>query len=183
MYVNGYALRAALSEAKLRLDAQAKTFKDSLMAFPDEVKPDPVATEREISKLEWLISEIEVAQLGYNTSVSILLAWPGNAPKTVTLAQAVKLMGPAGRLAKLWREAASPTQDRYSYRETTRDKDAIVAHSTVGRAQAVELNSQRSKSLAALRAAIAAGNAALRDISIATPVADFIEPFVIQPIK
>ena len=69
------------------------------------------------------------------------------------------MVGGAGRLEKMWRSASTPTTDRYSYREETRNKDAIVAERQISFDDAAAYARTASKRAAALRAAIAKGNA------------------------
>jgi hypothetical protein len=169
--VNGYALRAALTEARLRLDAVSRMFKDSVMAFPGEEKPSPKSLDEEIVGLDDLISEIETAQATYNLKVRA-----GEMP----LIRAVKLVGPRGRNAKLWREAAAPSHERYGggYYEHTRDKDSIVAAPQIDRRAALDIANTKASQLAALRAAIATANATPVEIDISESASEYVRKFV-----
>lgn len=83
----------------------------------------------------------------------------------ITLAAAVKMLGGAGRVAKMWREAVADKEDRYGYRnERERNKDTEIAQKRVPYDEALKEANKADGFAGALRAAIATGNATLVDI-------------------
>jgi len=153
MKIDGAMLKQAIREARTERDSAAARFTPSLTAFPNESKPDPRKLAEAYQAAENRLAILQVAQTRYNLEVQVTVQG-----EQMSLLQAIKLVGGAGRLDKMWRSASTPSQDRYNYREETRDKDAIVAERQVSYDEAAGFTKTASRRANALRAAIDKGN-------------------------
>lgn len=158
MKVTGYKLREALRRWQLRRDTAAGQFDKSLMAFEGEDKPKPEAIADAVLKAEAAIALLQTAQTRYNIMVGVEVADVGR----LTLLGCVKLIGGLARVEKLWRNAAGTEKKGRSIYDLVhgRDKDQLVAKRTVSFDEAAKLAEGIGRQLAALRVAIATGNAA-----------------------
>ncbi len=93
--------------------------------------------------------------------------------ETITLLQAVKQVGGAGRVANLWKSVADASTlsrrsryDPYGGGPAVRDPEQEVAKAQVTAQEAIELTKAASKRARALRAAIQTGNSQPMDIDI-----------------
>jgi hypothetical protein len=162
MKIDGYTLQQAIREAKAERDQVSQRFTPSLRKFPDEVKPDPRKLAEQFSEIEARVAKLQVAQTIYNLTVKVEVNG-----QEITLLEAVKRVGGAGRLESMWRSAAAPQQDRYSYRnEDTRDKDAVVSTHQVPFEEAAGLRRSAGRAASALRAAIQKGNAEKVEVDV-----------------
>jgi hypothetical protein len=158
--VTGYQLREATRKFELQRDTAARLFKSSLYAFEDEVKEDPIEVMDHLKKAELSVVRLQEAQQKYN--LKVLIDVQG---KSITLAAAVKMLGGAGRIAKMWREAVADKEDRYGYRnERERNKDTEVARKRLPFDVALKEANTADGFAGALRAAIAVGNATSLEI-------------------
>lgn len=161
MKIDGFTLQQALREARAERDQAAKQFTPSLRAFPDEQKPDPRDLAEKFVAAEERLAKLQVAQTTFNLTVKVTVQG-----QEVTLLEAIKRVGGAGRMEAMWRSASAPEETRYSYREDTRDKDAVVAAPQVTYDEAAALRKSAGKKAAALRAAIQKGNAQEIDLDV-----------------
>jgi hypothetical protein len=162
--ITGYKLQQAIREQMQRRDAAAARFNGTLMAFPDEQKQKPTKVFDEFMDAERKLASLQVAQARYNLSVQVKVGYD-----TITLHEAVKRVGGAGRGEKMWRSASTPREDRYSYREESRAKDSIVPSRQISFESADELRRTAAQFAASLREAIAIGNATERDLDVEIP--------------
>ncbi len=156
MKINGYQIREAIKRWMLQRDTFQSQFKDSLYVFEgDESKNSPQSLMADFTKADENVAMLESTQQQFNQIVKVNIQ-----EKTLSLAMAVKLVGGAGRREKLWREAAVPKKDKYSYRsdEKTRDKDTEYAKPVISQSQAVQFSQNAGRFASALRNAIAIGN-------------------------
>jgi len=86
---------------------------------------------------------------------------------SMSLMAAIKLVGGMGRLAKMWRTAASGRNvDRWErQQQKTRSKDTEVAQPTMKKVDALATAKSYSKFAAALGGAISTGNTTKLDIA------------------
>lgn len=160
MKVTGYKLREAIRRVELQRDATAGLFKDSLHVFEGESKANPIDLMKKFRDAEYAVAALQEAQQRYNLRVSIVVYG-----KALSLAVAVKMLGGAGRAAKMWRDAISEKDDRYSYRNSLeRSKDTEAAKRVVTYDVALREANKADAYAGELRAAVAAGNA--REIEI-----------------
>lgn len=154
MKITGYRLQHALRELAHARDIAAGQFADSLVAFPGEAKARPADAMVSFQKAEDRIARIQTIQGDYNLRVKVVAA-----EQRMSLSEAVKRVGGAGRAEKMWRDCASPKKDKYGYDRMERDKDAIVALRTVPVEDAAQSAKEAAKWASALREAIQVGNA------------------------
>lgn len=151
----GYKLREEIRRFELQRDIAVNLFKDSLYVFEGESKADPLSMMQKFRDAEFAVVTFQEAQQRYNLKVIIDVQG-----KKISLALAVKMLGGAGRAAKIWREAVAEKEDRHSYRNALeRSKDTEVAKRVVRYDAAMKEANKADAYAGALRAAIATGNA------------------------
>ncbi len=159
MKITGFLLREAIRRHELRRDTAVNQFDDSLSKFPGEDKRSPDSITEEFVAAEAAVAKLQAAQSAYNLRVEVDVLG-----EKMTLCEAVKRLGGAGRIEKMWRTAAGGKKDRYnSYNpDNVRREGETRAERTVS----VDAAMHRARKLAAvasaLRAEIARGN--LRDV-------------------
>lgn len=156
MTVNGYQIREAIKRWMLLRDTVQSQFKDSLHTFGDDEldKKSPVEIMKLFETADYNVARLEQIQQKFNQIVMVPVQ-----EKSIPLALAVKLVGGAGRREKMWREAAVPKKDRYSYRdELSRNKDTEYARPTLPQNKCLEFSQKSSVYASSLRNAIAKGN-------------------------
>jgi len=157
--VTGYALRDALKQWELRLAAANKSFNGSLYRFKgEENKKSPHDVALDISTAERAIVELQVAQMQYNLLVGVNVQG-----ESMTLAEAIKHVGSAGKIEKMWKAAVTGKEkSKYSY------EDPTVRDNNPNQERAVEVLSSEellavtglaSRRAGALRSVIATANA------------------------
>jgi len=155
MKVTGYKIREALKMAQLELSTIGSQFGDSLFCFEGEAKPSPKNIIISIQQLERNIARLQTAQAMYNLTVMITVGH-----ERLTLEEAIKRVGGAGRISKMWRVAAQGNQvDKWELRQSmSRKTDEIQAQPTISKIEALEETKVSEKYASALRNAIAIGN-------------------------
>ena len=167
MQVTGYTFKEAIKMAILELSTVRSTFDESLYTFAGEEIQDPVEIAKQIEALEGQIAQLQTAQAEYNLTVPVEVKGIDGKKVSMSLGAAIRLVGGMGRLAKMWRTAASGKNvDRWDrQRVQTRSKDTEVAQPTMKRADALALAKSYSKYAAALGNAISVGNTTRLDIA------------------
>tara|TARA_Y100000034_G_scaffold84193_1_gene100806 strand:- start:412 stop:942 length:531 start_codon:yes stop_codon:yes gene_type:complete len=155
MKINGYQIRESIKRWLVQRDTFANQFRENLYAFEGEDKPSPRKVMESFDRADRSVARLEEIQQLYNQVVKC-----GVQDEQVTLALCVKLVGGAGRRAKMWRDAGPGKKDRYSYRDEGRErnKDTTYAARQVSVDDAVLYSTEASKYASALRNAIAKGN-------------------------
>ncbi len=163
MKVTGYQLREAIRRWSGVVDVTAKQFPDSIWGFDsDELDAKPKTIAAEYEEADLAIATLETAQQFYNQQIMVNVGG-----QRMTLSTAVKRVGGAGRLEKLWRNAATDSgRDRWSNRERTRSKDTEVATRSISAADCLAAARKASQFAGNLRAAIAMGNSKELEIEI-----------------
>lgn len=161
MKITGYRLQHVIREKDAELSVVISQFGDAFMVFPDDDKPHPKDLHKRISKLEEEITELQVAQARYNLEVEVEILG-----KKMTLSQAVKLVGGAGRAEKMWRGKASLKKDRYSYGDDSRDKEHIYAKRVMTPEECLAEAKTSARWAAAIREAIQVANATEIEIDV-----------------
>lgn len=152
--VTGYQIREAINRWSLRLQTSTRLFKDSIWKFEEEAKENPAVVVSQVSDAHDSISRLKEIQQFYNRQVKVDLP-----DETITLALAVQLLPGAGQVEKMWRDAATDTgRDRYSYRETSRDKDHEYAQRQISVQDAAKRAEDAARWASSLRNAISRGN-------------------------
>lgn len=155
MKVTGIQLREAIKRWNLRKESAASQFSESLWQFEDDgERTSPTDLMDMFQKAEAAIAQLQVAQTRYNLAVKVKVQnW------NMTLCEAVKQVGGAGRMQKMWRGAAvDKGRDRYSYRELTRNQNEVRAQRQVSIKEALAKASETAVLAGAFRNAIAVGN-------------------------
>ncbi len=157
MEVTGYQLKEALKMKNLELATIQTQFDDSLHKFEDEEDKSPGTVAEHIAMLEEHVAELQTAQSYYNLQVTVKLH---KNMIEIPLEKAIKLVGGAGRLSKMWRSAAKGDKlDRWDRRiHMTRKSDEEVAKPTISKAEALERAKKAESYASQLRNAIALGN-------------------------
>lgn len=154
--VSGFQIREGLKVLEMRKGAIVSQFKPALYAFEDDDESESAIDIAEaIKKAETDIASLQTAQAEYNLTVKVKVQG-----KEISLLQAVKLVGGAGRMEKSWKDAATVRRRaRYEREEEqTRSNDETYAKPTMTKAEALTKAMESSRYASALRAAIATGN-------------------------
>jgi hypothetical protein len=169
MKVTGYQLREALRRWTTRLDIASKQFNASLYQFETDRQRSPMEISEDFEKAEVAVAILQETQQAYNGLVKVNVQG-----HEMTLALAVKRVGTAARLEKMWRSAASDrgVRDRYYSRELTRNKDDVVAVRQVSVEDALQKAEEAARRSSALREAIAVANATELDMNIQKELLD-----------
>ena len=157
MKTTGYKLRHAIREAEHIKNIAAGQWDDSLHAFPgeDETKAAPQVLMAKYVECENRLAALQLAQTRYNLAVTVTVQG-----QPMTLCEAVKRVGGAGRAEKMWRAASSAEKkDRYGYnRDLTRNSTEIRAVRTISIEAALLEAKRAARYASALREAIEVGN-------------------------
>lgn len=166
MKVTGHILKDAIKRAVMMRDTTASLFDGSVHAFEGEDKETPIAVADRFARWDVEVAKLQTAQTQYNMTVMVEV--DGN---TMTLCEAVKRVGGAGRFEKMWRSVAGVKKDRYSYRDEslTRDPNEIRAKRQISQADALKLANAAARHAATLRAAIAKGNLTEIEMDVTLP--------------
>jgi hypothetical protein len=155
MKTTGWQLKEALGAWELRKSAAEKLFPESLHKFKGEEKDSPQSLVEAYLKAETAIAKLQVAQMRYNLMVKVKVL-----DETLTLAEAIKLVGGAGRIEKMW-GSVNPARSRSAYMPElglTRDPSQERAEPTLSVKEGTKLAEQARKRASAFRAAINSGN-------------------------
>lgn len=163
MIVTGYKFQHALRELGHRRDNAAAQFKGAQFAFEGDSVPDPKFIMMAFSRCDEAIARLQTAQQEYNLDVMVQV---DNA-SSMTLCQAVKMVGGAGRIEKMWRLCAGHTgRNRYEDRELSRDATQVRAKRQVSVDDAMREAHVAAKFASALRTAVSIGNATEREMNL-----------------
>jgi len=167
MKTTGNMLRDGIALHSLRRDTAQRGFDGTLKAFPGEAKESPQQVMARIERAELAICSLQEAQMRFNLAVKVDVDGMG----PMTLAYAIKIVGGAGKIEKMWKSVASPQKDRYGgyNHDDVRDPTKVVAGPTVTTAEAVEYAITAAKRSSALRAAISKGNLQMVEIEDLNP--------------
>lgn len=163
--------RDALRRWGLRLEVAAKQFDGSLHNFAGETKITPSEVVTNMMVAEDSIARLQVGQARYNLAVTVKVG-RGAEGKVMTLTEAVKRVGGAGRIEKFWRTACTEDRDPYGH-NLTRTTGSESAKRVVPISEAVELAVSATGYAESLRAAINRGNDTELDIAD-LEVSDFV---------
>lgn len=158
MKVTGYKIRTALRVLETRKDAVVREFTDSLRKYKDEMKRTPDEVMKEIAEYESRIAKLQAAQTTYNQKVVVDVL--GN---TMTLTEAIKRVGGAGKLVQLWKSAEGYAM---SSDGGVRRTDIEVPKPTITPKEVTDNVIKADRWADALRGAIAEGNAISVELDI-----------------
>jgi hypothetical protein len=161
--ITGYQLREAIKNWELRKNTAQKQFQESMWIFEGDTKASLEELADAYLKAEQAIARLQTLQAQYNLAVAVEVQ-----DRAMTLCQAVKLIGGAGRLEKMWRDAATGSQQHYGYAQMmVRQKDQEFAKRAVNATDAVVRTTSAARFASALRNAIALGNT--RELELEVP--------------
>jgi len=155
MKTDGYSLREAIKQWELRKEVAERAFSSSLYKFKDEKKETPKQVVDSYLQAEDAISKLQVAQMRYNLTVQVEVQG-----EKMSLAEAIKRSGSAGRIEKMWK-TATPQERHHRYGEDhlTRTPGQERAEATIDAKAVLGLATQAGKRTGAFRAAISTANA------------------------
>lgn len=167
MKVTGYKLQQMIREATQERDLAAQQWDGSLLRFDSEPedKPHPDDVMRRFLDAESKVARTQTALQQFNLQVQVAVRG-----KSMRLADAIKLVGGAGRSEKMWRKAATPKSafDRYSGVKDSRSKDEEFAKWVLSNGESAKRAREAGRYASALREAIQVGNATEVDIQLET---------------
>ena len=163
MKVTGYKIQHKLKELEQLKEVNAQQFNDNIMQFESQSEklelPEVFASYTTVEKK---IARLQAAQCKYNIAVEV-----GVLGEKMSLLEAVKLVGGAGRSEKMWKDVVKGNKLRHhGYGEQTRSKDQEYAVRSVTIGDAVLFAQQATKVAGALREAIQVGNATEIEIDL-----------------
>lgn len=163
----GYKLRAAVKALEMQLETAVRVFNDSLVKYPSENKIAPIAAMGELLSLETRIAKLQAAQSEYNGKVVVNVL--GN---DMTLTEAVKRVGGAGRVVSLWKKASGASDPNNRYYGSpfdnmrSRDPNQEYTERAISEKDATVQAVEAERFASALRGAIAEGNATSIEINL-----------------
>jgi hypothetical protein len=163
MKITGNQIREALRRAVFRRQILDQQFSTTLYAFKGEDKSTPDEIAKGFQQADEQVAMLQAIQQYFNQRTNVEVQ--GN---KIPLALAIKLIGGAGRVEKMWREAAGGgKKERFNYSDDTkvRTKDQIRAEAQVTPIEALKRADKAARWASALREAIANGNAQSLELS------------------
>jgi hypothetical protein len=166
--VTGYSLKEAIKKLERRRDTTKAQFEESLYFFEGEqeataAREKSVNLAKRVQELEEGIATLQTVQANYNAGISITVQG-----KKLILTQAVKLMGGAERLEKMWQKAAEIENSGSRYYSPDRVRVAGQEHAkrSIAYDAAVAEAEKASTFVGALRAAVAVANSTEKDLGV-----------------
>ena len=167
MRVNGFMFREVLKRKRRELKILDNNFEDTLFTFPDEEQhTHPINAAERIATLEVDIARLQTAQAEYNMAVEVEPESVGSEIWSPTnLAQAIRMVGSAGRMVKRWEEAAASKRDNWRGRvPESRSSDEVFETEVIPKDRALKLALEAERVASQLRTVIAQANATMIDI-------------------
>lgn len=161
MKLTGYRIRERLNALLIDHKIAADAFSGSLVYFEDDGQgetPDSVASR--FAEAERKVASLQAVQARYNLAVPVEVQG-----ERMTLCEAIKRVGGAGRLEKMWRDASSTLRATdWRGAPVKRTKDEVVAKRALSPEECGKRAVKAARYAAALRAAVAQGNTTEIDI-------------------
>lgn len=166
MLVTGYKIQQAIRRHTSSLEIANKQFVEGVTYFPSCEKPDILKLFESYAEHEAAIAELQVAQALYNLRVTVTATASDGTEKRMSLHEAVKRVGGAGRGEKMWRTAAKGGgNDRYCNKDE-RSKENEYAVPAMNPTDCLQQANRAGRYAGSLREAIQLGNATEFDIEI-----------------
>lgn len=162
MKVTGYRIQHALRELEAARELAHQQFTENVMQFDSqEDKLELPEVFARFTTLERKVAQLQIQQATYNLAVKVEVLG-----STMTLHEAVKLVGGAGRAEKMWRDVVKGNKqsNRYGLADT-RSKDQEYAKRSISVADALGHAKLAARTASALRQAIQIGNATELDLA------------------
>jgi len=166
MKTHGYKLRSSIKQWETRKATAARLLEDRKYYFPSDERPDLVGMMADLVQAERNVCRLQEAQARYNLLVEVDVQG-----ERMTLAQAVKRLGGAGRVEKIWRDLLGGGKGRRSWLDVdspprVRKGDEERAVRTLSDAEVLVHAERAAKAAAALREAIAVANSLDQDVEL-----------------
>ena len=149
----GIDLQAAISFWEKQRDLAKDEFPDSFSAFPDETKASPDDVMARYLRAEEAVVQLQTALAEYNQLVSVEIDG-----RRMSLTEAIKRVGGAGRVESLWRDATKSKSNPYQD-NSSRDEGKTYAVAALPLSAIQERVTLATKWAAQLRRQISAANA------------------------
>lgn len=160
MKVSGLEIREALRQWALRRDAANKRFEEALTRYEDETKESPLEAETELILCEDAIAHLQTAQSYFNGQINVRV---GTAEMKLTYA--VKRVGGAARLEKLWHaQVKAKKVPAWESARTKRTKDQVKELSAMSIPEMVAQAQQASLFAGQVRSAVSWGTSQTLEI-------------------
>lgn len=161
MIVTGTFIKNKIKIITSEIAVLNNVFEDSLYAFAGETKTPPKVVADTILRVERELGAWQAAQKHYNSSV--VLEFEG---RTITLQEAISIVGGYGRVSKLMKKAAGyEKRGRYDPGpKTTRTSSEITATKMISAADALTAYKEYETKAAQLRGLIGLKNNVETDI-------------------
>jgi hypothetical protein len=157
MQINGYQIQTAIKEAKQRRDIAESRWGGSQSAFADEKFTHPSVHMERMIAAERQTAALQVTQARYNLAVTVTVDG-----ESMTLLQAIKLVGAAARTENLWKSLVDSNENhswRHGVNVRERQVGVEVSKRLISADEAADAMVTAAAYARRLRGAIAAGNA------------------------
>jgi hypothetical protein len=158
--INGYRIREAMKQWHNRRQIASTQYNNSLYYFEGEDNLPLDQVVKNFQQADENYAKLQELQQWYNARVIVDTKNADGKPVMMSLSYAVKVLGGAGRVEKMWRDACSEKQDRYGNygRDRERDKDKEYAKRSVSIPEATKRVEAASRYSMFLRSEIAKAN-------------------------
>lgn len=158
MKLTGYKLQHKLKQLEQLKEVYAQQFTENIMQFESNDEKLVLAEVfANYTSVEKKIAKIQAAQTQYNLNVKVNVLG-----EDMSLLEAVKLVGGAGRSEKMWKDvvkSGSGSTIRHRFTEATRSKDQEYAKKAISTEEAIKHSQLATKVASSLREVIQTANA------------------------
>jgi len=160
MKTNGYSLQLKIKDLKNEVESYSIQFANGSTKFSDEEKLGVKEAYDAFAKAEKELARLQTAQTLYNLQVKVVVL-----NERMTLCEAIKRVGGAGRAEAMWKGLVAPKKDRYMRDETAvREEGKSYAPKTYTVAEAQAQLRASATYASSLRAAIQEANGTVIEI-------------------
>lgn len=160
MKTTGYSLQLKIKNLKNEVESASIQFNNGIVKFEDEDKLGVKEAYQLFSKAEKELARLQTAQTIYNLRVKVTVL-----DEPMTLCEAIKRVGGAGRAEAMWKGLVAPKRDRYMRDESAiREEGKSYAAKTYTTKEAEAFMKNSAAYASALRAAIQEANATVIEI-------------------
>lgn len=160
MKITGHNLQNQIKTLKNEVESASIQFSNGTVKFPDEDKPGVKEAYAAFLAAEQRLARLQTAQTIYNLRVKVVVK-----EERMTLCEAIKRVGGAGRAEAMWKNLVAPKKDRYAIdNASTRDTDKSYAAKTYTTAEAQSFMRSSADYASTLRSAINEANSTLLEI-------------------
>lgn len=166
--VTGYGLKEIVKKLERRRDTAKSQFEEALYYFEGETASEVAQKNaqglaKKYEDLERQIAQVQTLQAEYNAGISITVQG-----QKYTLSHAIKLLGGAERIEKLWQKAAEIENSGSRYYSPDRVRVAGQEHAkrSISSNEAITESEKASTFVGALRAAVAVANSTEKEMAL-----------------